>query len=251
MSEFKPPKVMIGMPCGKGTIPWATAMSLMNTIRACDKEGVPIMVESVVGCAVVQWARSITVKKFLQSKATHLFWIDDDIVWTVEDFFQILGFGRVLEVVGATYPFKRDGGGFLVNLAGEPNEREVNGLGCVKIKSMGLGFTLMQRAVVEKVAAGKPRVWDQMNGIEYADVFRVDRSLDAPQGGDEAGAINIRAANGPRGEDIAFFHDIGAAGYDVWLDPSITLGHVGVKVYRGDVIDALGMQDYAKETKSQ
>ena len=232
MSEFKPPKIAIGMPVGSGSLPWLTAMSLMNTVRACDKEGVPIQIESIVGCSVVQWARSAIVEKFLQGDSTHLFWIDSDIVWTLDDFFRVVGFGAVLDVVGAAYPFKTEAGGFLINLAGEPGQFEVNGLGCVKIKSMGLGFTLMRREVVERVAWTKPRVRDQANGIEYADVFRVDRT-----------------ENGPRGEDIAFFDDIREQGFEVWLDPSINLGHIGPRIYRGDVIDALGLQGFATQEK--
>jgi hypothetical protein len=234
MTEFIPPKITIGMPCGGGNVPWATMMSLLNTVRACDKEGIPIRIESIVGCPIVQWARSIIVEKFLKSDATHLFWIDADIVWTVDDFFRIVGFGGVLDVVGATYPFKREDRAFIINTAGEPGELEVNGLGCVKIKSIGLGFTIMKRAVVEKVAATKERVLEPSNGIEFADVFRVDRT-----------------ENGPRGEDVAFFDDVREAGYDVWLDPSVNLGHIGTQVYRGNVIDALGLQDYAKVTQKK
>lgn len=229
MSEFKPPKITIGMPCGKGSLPWFTAMSLLNTVRACDKEGVPIEIESIVGCPIVQWARSIIVEKFLKSDSTHLFWIDDDIAWTPDDFFRVVGFGAVLDVVGATYPFKKEEVSYLINFVGEPDKFEVNGLGCIKIKSMGLGFTIMKRAVVEKVAATKERVSDPANGVTYVDVFRVDRKT-----------------GGPRGEDIAFFDDIREQGFDVWLDPSINLGHIGQKMYRGDVIDALGLQDHVK-----
>ena len=232
--EFTPPKITIGMPCGSGSLPWATMMSLLNTVRACDKEGVGIQIESIVGCSVVQWARSIVADKFLKSDSTHLFWIDSDIVWRVEDFFRLVGFGAVLDVVGAAYPMKRERGGFLINLAGDLGKVEINGLGCVKIRSMGLGFTIMKRAVVEKIAATKEKVIDQANGVEYADIFRVDRTH-----------------GGPRGEDVAFFDDIRDAGYDVWLDPSIRLGHIGTKMYRSDVIDALGLQEYAQEAESQ
>jgi hypothetical protein len=226
------PKVTIGMPVGSGSIPWATAMSLMNTVRACDKEKMVVRVESVVGCSVVQWARSLVVEKFLKSDSTHLFWIDSDIVWALDDFFRLVGFGAALDVVGATYALKRDAGGFLVNLAGDPGKVEVNGLGCVRVKSLGLGFTLMKREVVEKVAATKERVSDHLNGVEYADVFRVDTKK-----------------NRPRGEDVAFFDDIRELGYRVWLDPSVKLGHIGQKVYSGDVIDALGLSDFAKQEK--
>lgn len=231
--EFAAPKVMIGMPVGSGSVPWPTAMSLMSTVRACDKAGVPVRVEAPVGCSVVQWARSVVADAFLKSDCSHLFWVDADIVFTPNDFFRILGFGAVLDVVGATYPFKKDPPGYLINLAGEPGKVEVNALGCVKVKSMGLGFTLMKRAVVERVAASKPRVNDRLNGVEYADIFRVDRTK---QGG-------------PRGEDVAFFTDVRGFGYDVWLDPSVNVGHVGQKIYTGDVIDALGLQEFAVKEK--
>lgn len=228
MSEFKPPKVMIGMPIADGYLPWPTAAALLGTIRVLDAEKIKFKVEAPIGCSVVQWARSVVVESFLKSDCTHLFWIDADIVFHPDAFFQILGHGAVLDIVGATYPLKRDAGGYLINLAGEPGKLEINGLGCVKVKSMGIGFTLMKRAVLEKIAAGKPRVKDALNGAEYADVFRVDRG-----------------PNGPRGEDVAFFDDAREAGFDVWLDPAINLGHAGTKVYRGDVIAALGLQNYS------
>jgi hypothetical protein len=46
---------------------------------------------------------------------------------------------------------------------------------------------------------------------------------------------------------VAFFNDVKAAGYTAWLDPSVKLGHVGSKTYMSDPIEALGLQDFAKE----
>jgi hypothetical protein len=229
---MKPPRVMIGMPIGSGSLPWPTAVSLLATVRVLDKEGIKFKIEAPVGCSVVQWARSTIAEAFLkQEDYTHLFWIDSDIQWTPDDFIRILGFGAVLDVVGATYPFKKDPPGFLINLAGEPGQVEVNGLGCVRIESMGLGFTLVKRAVMEKVAAGKTLMRDDLNGQEYRDIFRVDRT----------------SRDTPRGEDVAFFADVKEAGYTAWLDPSVKLGHIGSKTYMSDPIEALGLGDFTKE----
>ena len=232
---MKAPRVMIGMPIGSGSIPWPTAVSLISTIRVLDREGIGFKLESLVGSSIVQWARSAIAGRFLASDCTHLFWIDADLMWTPNDFIRILGFGAHLDVVGATYPFKSDKNQFLVNPLDASGEMEVNGFGCLRIKSMAMGYTLCKRAVIEKVAASKPIVHDDHNGAAYPDLFRVDRVVDA----------NGRAT--PRGEDIAFFDDVRAAGFDVWLDPSIKLGHIGPKVYSADPIDALGLQDFAKE----
>ena len=225
---------MIGFPIATGSLPWPTAVSLMSTVRVLDKEGVKFKIEAPTGCSIVQWARSAIAEAFLKSDFSHLFWIDADIVWTPDDFVRLLGFGAIYDVVGATYPFKKDPAGFLLNLPSKSGQVEVNGHGLVKVSSMGLGFTLVRRAVIEKVAATKPRVNDRLNGVERVDLFRVDCTADG----------------GPRGEDVAFFHDVHEAGFDVWLDPSVKLGHVGTKVYKGDPIEALGLSEFAKEIPS-
>lgn len=230
-ANLTPPSVVIGMPIASGSLPWPAAVSLLSTVRVLDREGIKFKIEAPTGCSVVQWARSTVAEAFLKTDFTHLFWVDADIVWTPNDFFRLLGFAAVYDVIGATYPFKKDPAGFLINTEGEPGDVSVNGHGCVKVVSMGLGFTVVKRAVLEKVAATKPRIYDPLNKVEYADIFRVDRTPE----------------NGPRGEDVAFFHDVREQGFECWLDPSIRLGHVGSKVYRGDPIDALGLSEFTKE----
>jgi hypothetical protein len=39
------------------------------------------------------------------------------------------------------------------------------------------------------------------------------------------------------GEDMVFFNDIRALGYEVWCDPSLELGHIGSKVYSGSLYE--------------
>lgn len=224
---IKTPRIMIGMPIGTGSLPWATALSLMKTVRACREGNVPCVIEVVAGCSVVTWARSAIADAFLKSDCTKLMWIDSDVVWEPADFFRIVGFGAVLPVVGATYPFKKAQITFLINPVGKPGEFEVNGLGCVKVTGMGLGFTLVDRAVMEKVAAEKPQRRDPMTGTMYADIFRIDHE----------------------GEDLAFFADVRKHGYDVWLDPSVEIGHHGAMIFKGSPIDAMGLQGYTKEFK--
>lgn len=222
------PRVSIGMPIGTGSLPWGTALSLMNTVVACKEAGVPLKVEALVGCSVVTWARSAILDTFLKSDSELLFWIDSDIIWTVDDFFRLVGFAAVCPAVGATYPFKKlNPMSFFINHDGAPGEYRVNGHGLVKINGMGLGFFVHNREVAEKVSAGKTARTDPITGQTYADVFRIDHE----------------------GEDIAFMTDIRAAGYDIWLDPSISLGHIGNMIYKGDVIKAMGLEGFAKQEK--
>lgn len=225
------PKIMIGMPVGSGSLPWPTAVSLMSTVRVCDRESIPVRIEAPVGCSVVTWARSAVAGAFLKSDFTHLFWIDSDMVWSPNDFFRLVGFAATHDLIGGAYALKKEPAQCFINLPGAEGEREINGFGNVRVLSLGLGFTIVRREVMEKIAATKEIVRDTLQGTEYPDIFRIGR----------------RADGGALGEDVAFFEDAAALGYQAWLDPSIRLGHIGMKIYRSDVIDALGLQDYAQE----
>lgn len=227
------PRIMIGMPVGSGSVPWPTALSLLNTVRACDREKIPVQICAPVGSSVVTWARSAVVGAFLKSDCTHLFWIDSDMVWTPADFFRLVGFGAIYPLIGAAYMLKRDPAECVINCPGEADTFEVNGHGNVRVKSLAMGFTICKREVIEKIAATKPMLKDVLSGHEYPDFFRLGRKPETGHG---------------LGEDIAFFEDAEALGYLAWLDPAIRLGHVGQKIYTGDVIEALGLEAFVAPT---
>ena len=224
------PRIMVGMPIGSGTIPWPTALSLMTAVRLCDREKIPVRISAPTGSSMVLWARSAIVGEFLRSDCTHLFWIDSDLCFTPNDFFRLVGFGANHDIISGAYPLKADPPRFVVNYP-EPDTYEINKLGNVRIKSLAMGFTICTREVIEKIAATKETLHDELSGATYPDFFRVGR----------------RKNGGPIGEDIAFFEDAAELGFKAWLDPSIRLGHIGVREYQGDVIAALGLQDFVKE----
>jgi hypothetical protein len=214
--------VSIGFPCG-AYVPWQTALSLAKTMQVAAMEGAPCEISVVAGCSVVTTARSNIVEAFLAGTASRLFWIDSDIVWEPRDFFRLLALSSKMDVVCAAYPMKTAQRQFTIKHPDLVNF-ELNDFGCVKIEGAGLGFTVMTREVVERVAAGKPVLKQAHKGADMTAVFR----LDSVDGYD-------------RGEDQAFFADIRELGFPVWLDPTIQLGHVGSHVYRGDPIAALNL----------
>jgi hypothetical protein len=223
---------MIGMPVGTNSVPWLTALSLINTVRACEREKIPLRIEGPVGCSVVTWARDIIAAKFLQSDCTHLFWVDSDMAWTPKEFLRLLAAAcGPYTVIGASYALKKDPASVIINLP-DPAHVSANGHGNVLVTSLALGFTVVKREVMEKLAATKPKL--TVNGIDCPDMFRLDR----------------RADGGALGEDIAFFEDVAALGFQPWLDPSVRVGHIGQKVFECDPINALGLDAYAVEEKA-
>lgn len=211
--------VMIGMPTTRD-LPPRTAKSLVATVAKCLKLDIPCEVALIEGCGVITKARDDVLAEFLASSCNRLFWIDSDMVWTPGQFIRLLALSTRVSVVGATYPAKMEPPAYLFNFDAEGVN--VNDLGLLDVKGMGLGFTVVRREPLEQLAAEAPRMRDQISGAETASVFRTDIFE-----GDF------------RTEDMAFFADLREAGHTVWVDPTIDLGHIGAKEYRSSVAQAL------------
>jgi hypothetical protein len=106
-------------------------------------------------------------------------------------------------------------------------EMASNEWGCIPINGFGLGFTVVCREVIEALGKDAPKVF-----------------FDAPESGNRRRRIPhiFRCdivEDEFRGEDMAFLADARAHGYEVWLDPSLEISHVGAKAYGGKIMDAL------------
>ncbi len=211
--------VTVGMPVGKPIPPqtvaalWATAYQLGWMRLRADL--------AIQVCGVITIGRDSVLDEFLKTDTDKLFWIDSDQVWTPDDFLRMLALSTKYDIVGAAYPVKKDGPTIFYVNAGPVEELSSNEHGLIPINGLGLGFTIIDRKACERLAAQAPRVID-LDGREMAEVFRVDKT----------------AAGHRRTEDIAFFNDLQALGYDIWCDPTIELGHVGEREWRGRLFDA-------------
>ena len=213
--------VAIGMPVGK-PIPPHTVISLCHTVQRCTEMGVRCDIIMEVS-GVVQMTRDCVLDSFLKGDAQKLFWIDSDMAWSPDDFLRMLAISTKVGVLAASYPARMDGPlSFYVDYA---KDRKIGPFGVQEINGAGLGFTVMDRSIAEELAAKAPRVTDTLNEREMAAVFRVD-IVDGKR----------------RTEDMAFFADIRDLGHTVWMDPSIELGHIGEKQWRGRIMDAFKKQ---------
>jgi hypothetical protein len=77
-----------------------------------------------------------------------------------------------------------------------------------------MGFTCIRREVMQHLYVTAPKLI-YGGGEEMPRVFRCDDD-----------------GENERGEDYAFFADVREAGYKVYADATVTVGHVGSKVYR-------------------
>lgn len=219
--------VFIAMPTHRPLEP-ETVVALLGTTHALTQRGIAWTVEFKARGSLIHHSRSKVAEDFRISTHTHIFWIDSDMVWKPADFLRLLALTTVMPCVTAAYTAKCDPPQFLMSI--DADAVEANAYGCLPIMGQGLGFTCVQRKVMESIAMYAPRCRfpDVTEPIPH--IFRLD---------DVAGDDGVLSA---RGEDIAFFADVHARGFEVWLDPNVTLGHIGVKTYEASILDFIEQQ---------
>jgi hypothetical protein len=212
--------VMLAMPTHRD-IPAGTVASLLATQERLHLRNIPYEVQLQVGNSLVTHARSKIANEFLKSDKSLLFWVDSDIEWKAEDFLRLCALATKMDVVGGAYPAKRDPIVFFLDPS-SGGEIESNEYGCLKIGGWGMGFTVCTRRVMEALAERSPKL--KFNGSDepIAHMFRCDEH-----------------DGYARGEDMAFFADIKELGFDAFIDPSVTLGHIGSKTYSASIADNL------------
>lgn len=213
--------VMIAIPSYSGMLPVQLVASLISTLSELDQLDVPHDYVFLHGNSLAHHARSQVGHAFLASGYSRLFMIDGDIVWAAQDFVRMLKLSAHMDVVCAAYVQKQDRLSVSLRMA---SDAKLNAHGCLPIHGAGLGFTVVQRRVMTTLAERVPHVAFQRGEKPMPYLFRC-----AAEGG-EAG-----------GEDTLFFADVRAMGFGVYLDPRTKLGHVGSKVYVGDIQAALAL----------
>jgi hypothetical protein len=212
-------RVMIAVPVNRD-FPWQTTMSLIQTVAMLHDKGIGYEIKFCVGGSIVQKSRSHLADMFLTSNCDRLFMIDSDMAWSPEDAFKLICKSTMMDVVGASYPQKSYPITFLTSMDADGPVR-TNEHGCVPIKGMGLGFTIVRRKVIEGLAHFAPKVKND-DGTMMPMVFHIEIEDDVFVG-----------------EDIQFFRDCAKLGAEVWCDPSIELGHVGDVEYRGQLAECM------------
>jgi len=216
--DIKGISVLLAMPAHRDISPY-TVSALLETQQALTARGIPFELQMHTGGSCITVARSRISSNFLKSDNTRLFYIDSDMVWKPDDVMRMIALSSVMDVVCAPYTARCDPPKFLMSF---PEEFEANEYGCFAIDGVGLGFTIVSRTVIERLAEKAPKLRFNHQEDPIPHIFRFGLS------GDEW-----------MGEDIAFFEDVRALGYTVNLDPTIVLGHIGTKTYQAAFMDML------------
>ena len=164
-------KVFIGLPIYWDVNPlfFHSCLQAFGQLKEMAKELAPQgMVVPNIGDSAIGRSRNALTRQFLESDATHLLWIDSDLVFSAQHIIRIVNHPE--EVVGGCYCKKQQGDPQLVV---NTLDNAVGGTesGLAQVRYVGTGFMRIARSVFEKmIEAFGEEMWykvDEQEVVEY------------------------------------------------------------------------------------
>ena len=167
--------------------------------------------------SLVHRARNAMARAFLESDCTHLWWLDADIEFTVDDAAKVWNLAEGEHnadiAVGVYAMKKRDQQWFAAWKNGELVKNLNLFEGPIQVELAGTGFMLIKRKVIEKLT--------ELHGTYQSNEGKRDPRLFMTPVHDDA----------LESEDYHFCRIAREAGFSLWMDPSVRLGHIGQYCY--------------------
>jgi hypothetical protein len=215
-------KIMLGLPTYDFKISAKLAISLASFCVQAQQHGVDIQICNISGCSVVSRVRNLIASDFLASDCTDLMFIDSDINFNAEDIFRLMAWNSDPKkgIVAGIPVARKKGKVYISTLDTDDNEHIfMDKMGLVRAKRVATAFMIIRREVFEKLKDAHPE-W----------VYHDEKKV-----GDEMIAFFDFALKDGNyiGEDFLFCDRARELGFEVWIDPTIKLGHMGVEEFAG------------------
>ena len=213
--------IFIALPAYDFKVSLKLAVSLARFTQAAPQHGISVQIGSICGCSVVSRARNLLAQDMLESECDYLLFIDSDINFEPEDIIRLMAWGSDPKkgIVAAVPRTRSENKVYIADLDYDENgELTMNGMGLVRGRRVATAFMLVRREVFVTLSEANPQ-W------KYYDK-RSERTLSA--------MFDFEVTEeGYMGEDFLFCDRAREHGFEVWIDPSIKLGHMGVQEYTG------------------
>lgn len=217
-------------------------MSVIKTINLCLQFGHTVDTSFVGGDAFISKARNGLVQSFIESWKTDypadvLVFIDDDQAWDEQSFLRIIQAPH--EFIGVAIPKKMDAAAndpqtfnnVALDTDAQGNCYVDNGF--LRGTQIGSGMIALKRACIEKMIAAYPQRYSPGDGGAHPLHYNLFESK------------IIWDAKDPMitgqfwGEDLIFCQKWCALGEKMWLDPNVTVEHIGRKSWTGNFMQHL------------
>lgn len=201
------------------------ALSLAKTVEELTRRGIPRTINILFGNCHVDDGRNELVRDFLDNtNCTDLIFIDADVMWEPEMFLRLIKHDTG-DIVAGAYPFKSNEGTFPVGkiLGGQEGGKGKSAL--LSVSYAPTGFMRIPRSVFEALSPDKPQKGQLAKSRRFFERRYTDRTYD--------------------GGDVTFCRKWIAAGGQVFIDPVLTLGHIGEHRWTGNFQSYLQKPEHA------
>ncbi len=210
-------KLMIAIPAYDGKLNIKTSFALADLVVKASKFGVQVQLSHLSGCSLITKARNILAANFLESDCTDMLFVDADIVVDAESVLRLLALSTGKDITAGMYTRRAEDRKFFLDIyIDQNNTLEFDDYGMLRVENVATGFMMIQRHVLEKMVQNHPE-WKYFNDTYNRDEFCL---------------FDFELSNGQYiGEDYTFCKRARADGFTVFIDPEITLPHVGSQEY--------------------
>lgn len=218
-------RLLIATPAGDGRYDGLYQTALFGTIALLRQCGATVNFSEMKFCSDITLARNKMFGTFLRSDATHMLSIDSDMGWNPQDAVRLLSHGK--DYVAVAGPRKVFPPSFAAQNC-DPNGhamplRQEAGSGLFEISHVGMAFALVTKSWAERMATA------------YADL-----EFSGDDGRTEYGVFNpMIVKRRYMSEDYAACERWRALGGKCFVDPTVSLQHVGTYVWSGDWLSHL------------
>jgi hypothetical protein len=233
LARAKQRSVMICTPIARNPV-WQYTAALASTLLYLQDHGIRVTFQFVVGSSVIERARNELCARFLLSDCTDMLFIDDDMQWGANSVLRLLASDKAL--VGGVGRMRVQKPNSDPNvwcwrpLRDETGDLIQDEMGAISVLGFGAAFMLINRRVLVDMAEAHPewkrpgpKDWDEDLRARYFEFFKQNHDGDV----------------GETSEDYVFCDRWRKLGNEVWIDPTIQLGHVGSFNFSGAIEELL------------
>lgn len=211
-------KVLIAIPSYDKKVFVPCVQGLMNAMKVLIENNIPSDVSFETGMPYISMARNNLVRKFMESDATDLVFIDSDVGFPPDAFLSLLAAPESL--VAGVYPKKQNTETYPVMLKTDENAVVLVENGLYLASGLPTGFMKIKRHVIEKIVAAHPELAyiDGLTGKTTYNLFGT-YVKDGRWYGDDYGFCN-------------FWEELGGKCHVI---PDITFIHCGQRNFEGNL----------------
>jgi len=211
--------LFVAIPAYDGRICIHSAYELPQLALASLKHKFSIHLGHLSGSSIITRARNSLVNQFMESDCTEMLFIDSDIHFKHQDVLRIMALGSDRDVLCGSYPRRAADQKFFTDIYyNEHGGVELTENGLLRVERIGTGFMFIRRHVIEKLIKDHPE-WKYWVNVENKHHYSLFDFKVTPEG--------------YMGEDYLFCDRVTEAGFKIYVDPEINLGHFGNTEFTG------------------